>query len=114
MASSSKRDKERDVDTTKSSSDTVVGSSAVEAVVEDVVVPEFSAPDVVAPEPVATAGKLSAKIQATIDSAAKGWTIKVKSKADFDAASAALKVSNPKSLKVVHKPGLGHHSVAVG
>lgn len=112
MAGSSKRDKERDVDATESPSDTVAGSS----VVEDIVVPEFSVPDVVAPEvkPFVATGNLPAKIQATIDSAAKGWTIKVKSKADFDAVSAALKASNPKNLKVVHKPGLGHHSVAVG
>lgn len=113
MASSSKRDKERDVDT-------LPAESSSDAVTETPVAKEFVVPDVETPDPtplvetMAMSKAVSAKVQATIDSAAKGWTIKVKSKVDFDAVSAALKSSNPKNLKVVHKPGLGHHSVAVG
>lgn len=56
--------------------------------------------------------KLNAKVQKTIDDAAPGWTVKVKSKENFDAASAAIKASNPKGLTIVHKPSLGHHSIA--
>tara|TARA_R110002096_G_scaffold66682_6_gene162279 strand:+ start:311 stop:637 length:327 start_codon:yes stop_codon:yes gene_type:complete len=63
-------------------------------------------------EPVIVKPFVSARIQETIDSAGKGWKIKVKSKSDYDAVVAALKVANPKSLTAVHKPGLGHHSIA--
>lgn len=63
-------------------------------------------------EPVVVKSAVPARIQETIDAAGKGWKIKVKSKSDYDAVVAALKVANPKSLTAVHKPGLGHHSIA--
>jgi hypothetical protein len=53
-----------------------------------------------------------ARIQETIDGAGKGWNIKVKSEADYKSVVAALKSSNEKTLTVIHKPGLGHHSIA--
>lgn len=59
-----------------------------------------------------TPSKMHPKVQKTIDDADPGWTVKIKSKENFDAASAAIKASNPKGLKIVHKPGLGHHSIA--
>lgn len=62
--------------------------------------------------PVVSAPKVHPKVQETIDNAAPGWNVKIRSKANFDAASAAIKASNPKGLTIVHKPSLGHHSIA--
>jgi len=91
---------------------TVSEELAVAPVVEEAVA---EVPKEVAVEAVAkSASSVSSKVQATIDSASKGWTVKIKSEKDFNAATSALKSSNPNNITVVHKPCLGHHSVAVG
>lgn len=94
MANGSRGTKKQDVEPVK--------------VEEDVVVKEPAK----AVAPVVSAPKLHPKVQKTIDDAAPGWRVKIKSKANFDAARAAIKVSNPKGLTIVYKPGLGHHSIA--
>ena len=106
MASNSKRNEKRDLVT-------VSEELAAVPAVEEVAVAEI--PKEVVAETIAKFDSgVSAGVRATIASAPKGWTVKVRSEKDFDAASAALKSSNPNNIKVVHKPGLGHHSVAVG
>ena len=52
-------------------------------------------------------------VQQTINSAGKGWTVNVRSEADFVAATEYISKFNPNAVRVVHKPGLGHHSIAV-
>jgi hypothetical protein len=71
--------------------------------------PASVAKTVVAPKPTL---KLNARVQETLDSAMKGGKVKIKSKANYDAAKQVLKDYNPKGLTLVHKPGLGHHSIA--
>ena len=106
MASNSKRNEKRDLVT-------VSEELAAAPVVDEVTVVDIPK-EVVAETITRFSSGVSAGVRATIDSAPKGWTVKVRSEKDFDAASAALKSSNPNNLTVVHKPGLGHHSVAVG
>ena len=105
MASNSKRNEKRDLVT--------VSEELAAVPVAEVAAPEVPK-EVVAETITRFSSGVSAGVRATIDSAPKGWTGKVRSEKDFDAASAALKSSNPNNLTVVHKPGLGHHSVAVG
>jgi len=108
MASSSKRDEKRDLVTVSEElavAPAVKAEAVVEAKVEKAVVKEVVA---------AFNSYVSPNVQSVIDSAPKGWTVKIKSEKDFNAATAALKSSNPNNIKVVHKPSLGHHSVAVG
>ena len=106
MASNSKRNEKRDLVTV--SEELAVDPAVVEETVAEV-------PKEVVVETIAKFNSsASTKVQETIGSAPKGWTVKIKSEKDFDAAVASLKSSNPNNIKVVHKPGLGHHSVAVG
>jgi len=96
MADSNRGNKERAV---KATADTIVAASGDDTV-------SVGADIVVAPS------KIHPKVQETVDKAMKGATIKVKSKKNYDAVKASLKKYNPNNLKVVHKPGLGHHSIA--
>lgn len=86
------------------------------------VVSDFTAaviPDAVAKAPAAEAvapvvsSRLNSKVRETLDTAMRGATVKIKSEANYEAAQAVIKSSNPLELKLVHKPGLGHHSIAV-
>lgn len=103
MANSNRGNKNRDVEPV------VVAPLAVEAV--EAVAKKEAASKVV--EPRVTSGDLHPRVQATLDSAMKDGKVKIKSKANYDAAKAVLKAYNPKNLTLVHKPNLGHHSIAV-
>jgi len=106
MANSSSGNEKRDVKPKKAE----VGIVPAEPVSDPVV---DNSNELVAPVVKKPAG-LDPRIKKTLDSAIKGGTVRIKSEKNFRAAKAALAASNPLNLKVEWKPGLGHHSIAVG
>jgi hypothetical protein len=62
--------------------------------------------------PVYESAEVPDRVLETVNAAQDGWTVKVRSDEDYLAVLELLEESNPKGLKVVHKPNLGHHSMA--
>lgn len=100
MANSNRGNKNRDVEPV------VIAPLAVDAAAKEEAVPKVV-------ESRVTSGDLHPRVQATLDSAMKDGKVRIKSKANYAAAKAVLKAYNPKNLTLVHKPNLGHHSIAV-
>lgn len=92
---------ERDLDDYEDLIFAAAGEDEVEEeVVEDVVEPLVSS-------------DVSDRVMETVNTAADGSKIKVKSEDDYLGLVELLEESNPRGLSVVYKSNLGHHSIAV-